>query len=1024
MYGTPRGIAAFMTQCNTIDLSRRSPSYESRLSKYARRGFEIFCPILERHRVDPTIFERSFARVQGLAKLLVLERLPKESDRESYLNQRRLERGRPAINMYARRRRTNKLKDNLKDRDPEDVAEWDFEDDVSNYHSFTIPYGPRFNAKKIERLLFTKDVLLNAEWNAKPDRTVNLHRHPCFIGDAEFVVKDCCTTCPVPATDEEKGVAEEERKIFVYGDLEFMKDNPGRQTIGSFHPLTSENWTEQAYLGHTEALCLAIINDDLSYIEQWISTSLEADLNRRDHTGRTPLQLACQSASPRIVKCLVDAGARLIARLADGLTPLHIACIRGNPEIVRILLERSEANEESEAEKEGRVDRGKVSHASGVQGKVNDTKNGQQDGEDELTEKSDEDNLVDGSEDSESVTHGSFVKIKASSRDEEEVAQDGDDEPDIYNIDVLAWDSPVSPLHLSIIKGHLELVHLLVSHFGADVLLPVKLVDEYTRSPRAAIMTLVLSAQHPEMSVETSRALLKLGASPSQSDMSQHTALEYSVALNNIEVVKAMFDEDPAKAKTAINHVSNSGYRWSMQFATPLVTAIECGNPEMALELMKHGADTTIPFQAFANAYVAAVEAFHSWRKGRIENKEVKEKFEEHDHPIVKAVMHGLPSVVEVLLDEGIDVNTLTKDGRSMLRGDNNRYNPAPGKALLDVLEDKINQLEDQIKPPSMLEPPTLEEDDAYFLDMDNNSYQFLYTKRHVEQVKNLVQNWSSAKDKIMKENYSKEKVRENERRLEIKKALADLKERLVSSGAKRFAELYPDVQQQTTNQSGVQITPNKTRTKKLKFEPWFSLPELDEERRKQYVKLFEAAWLGDLAAVKDMTMKSSGGSAPLKIAVRDAYGFSPFSLALARGHLDLAEVALEIARIQYQPDGEEAKSRRRYFIAAGDSEEEEDYDDGCEERIPISSELVDNEFTLDDVGGLPKLTESKVISWKILTWTPSFWILEDLPEHEAKASWRLFNRGDVFNLPNLQYQQDAIVSSFLHPSVSIKANY
>ena len=114
-----------MSQTNTIDLSRRSPSFESRLAKYSHRGFETYCPTLQRDLIDPTIFERAFARTVGLARLLVLERLPKESDREAYLNQRRAERGRPTLNLYARRSR--KLRDNLKDADPEDVAEWNFE---------------------------------------------------------------------------------------------------------------------------------------------------------------------------------------------------------------------------------------------------------------------------------------------------------------------------------------------------------------------------------------------------------------------------------------------------------------------------------------------------------------------------------------------------------------------------------------------------------------------------------------------------------------------------------------------------------------------------------------------------------------------------------------------------------------------------------------------------------------------------------------------------------------------------------
>jgi hypothetical protein len=56
VYASPRALAAYMTQINTVDLTRRSPSYENRLSKYARRGFEVYWPGLDRSRIDPTIF--------------------------------------------------------------------------------------------------------------------------------------------------------------------------------------------------------------------------------------------------------------------------------------------------------------------------------------------------------------------------------------------------------------------------------------------------------------------------------------------------------------------------------------------------------------------------------------------------------------------------------------------------------------------------------------------------------------------------------------------------------------------------------------------------------------------------------------------------------------------------------------------------------------------------------------------------------------------------------------------------------
>ncbi len=102
-----------MRQCNTTDVTRRSPSYEVRLSKYAKRGFEVYVPSLVRADVDPTvsllshhsksfradglkIFERSIVRIEGLARLLVLERLATSDERQSFLKARRELRGRPA----------------------------------------------------------------------------------------------------------------------------------------------------------------------------------------------------------------------------------------------------------------------------------------------------------------------------------------------------------------------------------------------------------------------------------------------------------------------------------------------------------------------------------------------------------------------------------------------------------------------------------------------------------------------------------------------------------------------------------------------------------------------------------------------------------------------------------------------------------------------------------------------------------------------------------------------------------------
>lgn len=406
VYAAPRALAAFITQCNTIDLTRRSPSYENRLSKYSHRGFEVHWPMLDRTRIDPTIFERSFGRTQGLARLLILEKFPKTTDRDSYMDQRRAERGRPTLNRGYRNQ--YRMSGNIKDREVDEIAEWVDQEEVASYYTMTVPYGPKYHAGKINRLLYAKDLLLNAEWNQQKDREVYLHRHPCFFGNAEEVLQDCCGYCPIPKTDEEIQIAEEESKTMVSGELKFLMDNPGRQEIGSFNPITDEEWTTMAYVGDTARLCQAIVDGDLEHIVDWCSQE-GADVNRRDYTGRTPLHLAVTTSTPEIVKCLIDHDARLIARLVDGRTALHIAAARGNAEMVKALMDRSLANEEEKEEKEGA--RRAARKAERAAGDDQEIKNKSDDDEEDASSETSEITLK-SEDDSDSMTMGSFVKVE------------------------------------------------------------------------------------------------------------------------------------------------------------------------------------------------------------------------------------------------------------------------------------------------------------------------------------------------------------------------------------------------------------------------------------------------------------------------------------------------------------------------------------------------------------------------------------------------------------------------------------
>lgn len=87
---TPRAHRALTHKSNLVDMSRRSPTYEQRLAKYSSRGFSVIVPTLDRSKIDPQLFERRFDQLQGLAKLLLLERLSTPESRYRYKEQQRL----------------------------------------------------------------------------------------------------------------------------------------------------------------------------------------------------------------------------------------------------------------------------------------------------------------------------------------------------------------------------------------------------------------------------------------------------------------------------------------------------------------------------------------------------------------------------------------------------------------------------------------------------------------------------------------------------------------------------------------------------------------------------------------------------------------------------------------------------------------------------------------------------------------------------------------------------------------------
>lgn len=900
--------------------------------------------------------------------MLVLERLPTTTAREAYLNKRRQERGRPTF--Y---RGHHFLGGNIKDNHEDEVADWLSEEEVSNYHTFTVPYGQNFHAKRIEKLCYTRDLLLNAEWNQPKDRDVYLHRHPAFFGRVEDVIEDCCGSCPVPRGDDEKEVAEKEAEIYISGKVSFLIDDPGRQQIGSFNPLTEQDWTDMAYVGNTARLCQSIVDGDIDDILNWLSQE-EADPNKRDYTGRSPLHLAVMASTPEVVKCLVDHGARLTARLADGRTALHLAASRGNTGMIKLLMEKSIENEEAEEEKQDRRRQASKAPEKGEaepsKASTDESDNGEDpEGSEENDEDEDEEDEDDGEligdeitdTDALSTTTGSFVKVKKDQSNEDLILDESDDDPDYYQIDVLAWDVPCSPLHLAIAGGREDAVKLLCD-YGADSILPIKFLSN-DQDEFSAILTLTLALTLPlEQAKSMAKILLQLGAVSSQADRNGMTAFQRYVESSKMAMIDTLIETDKTGVKTAINHLVFTGYSWNPKTIAPIHAAVEKGDPILVLKLLNAGASAEIDFETWLKA--AKISPMQSGRLRDLETN--KAAFRHMEQPIIAAVRRGDPEIAAALLEKGADPNALTTDTQELLVHEyRRRWNK--GMAVLDLVQKSIDGLKSELeKSSSPRKPQPLPGIDTFLNKFKPGTYQHWLVSTNI--------GYKNKEFEAQMKAFEKESKEEAEGGAEKRKVLGEilvgleqLKQTVIAKGGKLFAELYPDIKTADDTSSAESRSSYNEQLKPYDYIFTFKHDkDVTEKRRDGYIELMEAAWTGNLERIKSLTLQAWGehqDQPPLKIVITDLSGNSPFSVAFVRGHYDVAKAILDIVKAQWSPtEKDQVRYKLKEETSYSDDEDEDYSDEDSEDSEPqIVSEKVDTKFTIDDIGHVSMQVQSSV---------------------------------------------------------------
>ncbi|GAM21699.1 hypothetical protein SAMD00019534_048740 [Acytostelium subglobosum LB1] len=280
VYALPRARRAIVNGINCVSMTRRSLTYESRLFKYAARGFAIVVPDMRRDQVHPNLFSLPLEKSSGLARLLLLEH-----------------------------RYVNSYSGNVS------------VENKSDYSECEIPSGQYWTESSMVTVINYKD---KSQFFAKKHDFK--HHHIVVTGYQQMLdgKSSWCRKCQNGESPSDDGQGD-----FVHGKVQWVTQNPGRQLLtGSFHPVNDQEYK-------------VINNQPITDMSWKPSQQKSMYYMYQNVVGETDHLVAIASAygNMKSLESLFPVHADLLnTPTANGLYPLHYACIAGNLEVVKFLL--------------------------------------------------------------------------------------------------------------------------------------------------------------------------------------------------------------------------------------------------------------------------------------------------------------------------------------------------------------------------------------------------------------------------------------------------------------------------------------------------------------------------------------------------------------------------------------------------------------------------------------------------------------------------------------------------------------